>query len=404
MNALAIAWDSIWHHRTRSFLTALGIVIGVFAVVTLTSLGSGVKTYVNQKFAGVGANLMTVVPALPSAGKSNQHTFGGGGSGHGNAFVSVPSTLTVADLHALTAGGHPAIATATATVTVPLLVSVNGKTDNSAGVMGTTSAYFGMQNVKATEGTTSLSGNGIVLGHDLATTFFGHTDPMGKSVTVGSTAYPVTGVLAATSGAPGSHPNDTVYLPIGTALKISGQTTVSEIIVGATSAQKVPKAVKEVRHILLKRHPSHDFTIETSQQILSTITSTTSVITDFLAGIAGISLLVGGIGIMNIMLVTVSERFREIGVRKALGARDQDILVQFLSESVLLALIGGLLGTALAGLATHIVAKAVGIPAGLTADSVATAVIFSLLVGVVFGVLPAMRAARLMPAEALRTD
>jgi putative ABC transport system permease protein len=211
-------------------------------------------------------------------------------------------------------------------------------------------------------------------------------------------------VLASAQGAPGSDPNNTAYLPLQKALNISNQKDVSEIILAASTAQTVPKAVNVAGQILGKRHPNHNYRIITSQEILKTVTSTTSVITDFLAGIAGISLLVGGIGIMNIMLVTVSERFREIGIRKALGARDGDILVQFLSESVLLAVIGGLLGTLLSGIATHIVGKAVGIPAGLTVGSVITAVLFSIGVGAVFGVLPAMRAARMMPAEALRTE
>jgi putative ABC transport system permease protein len=401
MNAFGIAWDSIWHHKTRSFLTALGIVIGVFAVVTLTSLGGAVKTYVNQKFSGVGANLMTVVAALPSSG--TQHGFGHGrGGGGANAFVSVPSTLTVGDLNALLHPRPSAIATATATITVPDLISYHGRVASSAGIQGVTSTYFGMQNSKFQTG--RFQSDGVVLGPSLAKTFFGKTDAVGKAVTIGGSTYPVTGVLTSSSGAPGSDPNNTAYLPLTTALKLAHQTTVSEIIIAAKTAQAVPKAEKQANAVLLKRHPSHNYKIETSQEILSTVTSTTSVITDFLAGIAGISLLVGGIGIMNIMLVTVSERFREIGIRKALGAHDSDILVQFLSESVLLAFIGGFLGTLLAALATHVVGKAVGIPANLTTSSVVTAVVFSLLVGAVFGVLPAMRAARLMPAEALRTD
>ncbi len=398
MNALGIAWDSIWHHRTRSFLTALGIVIGVFAVVTLTSLGGAVKTYVNSKFSGIGANLITVVTSLPSSG--SHHGFGHGGGR--NAFVSVPSTLTPGDLNAILHLHQPAIATATATIAVPDLISHAGSIANNASILGVTAPYFGMQNVSFEKG--RFTHTGIVLGSSLAKSFFGKTDPIGKTVKVADTAYPVTGVLKSAQGAPGSDPDETAYLPLQTAMALSHQSTVTDMVISAKTAQLVPKAVKEATAILLKRHPSHNFKIETAQEILSTVTSTTSVITDFLAGIAGISLLVGGIGIMNIMLVTVSERFREIGVRKALGARDGDILVQFLSESILLAFIGGFLGTVLAGIATAVVGKAVGIPAALTTQSVVVAVVFSIAVGAVFGVLPAMRAARLMPAEALRTD
>ena len=399
MNTFAIAWDSIWHHRTRSFLTALGIIIGVFAVVTLTSLGGGVQKFMNQKFAGVGANLITVSPALPTTHQKGAHHHGFGGGRPG--FFSAPSTLTTHDVSALNHSGHSVIQSAAGIVTVPALLSQPHQPAVSASVMGVSAPYFGMQKLTVKSGT--LSG-GIVLGHKVAAELFGHHPALGKTVRVGNQNFTVSGVLKSAQGAPGSDPNDTAYLPLTKGLALSAQKKVSEIIIAASSPQNVSSAVSAARHILLKSHPSHDFRIITSAEILSTVTSTTKVITDFLAGIAGISLLVGGIGIMNIMLVTVSERFREIGIRKSLGARDSDILIQFLSESVLLSVIGGIIGTVLAGLATHIVGKAVGIPANLTTGSVATAVLFSIGVGALFGVLPAMRAARLMPAEALRTE
>jgi putative ABC transport system permease protein len=401
MNTFAIAWDSIWHHRTRSFLTALGIIIGVFAVVTLTSLGSGVKAYVNQKFAGIGANLITVVPALPSV-HTGHRPFGHNGGGQGALALSgIPSTLTLADVRALDHSHHAVLQAAAGLITVPDLLT-KGSTTASATIMGVSTPYYRMQNLMVAQGT--LTGSGVVLGHNVAVSLFGHQHALGQKVAIGSSTFLVTGVLKSAQGAPGSDPNDTAYLPLARALAVTGQKDVSEIILAASTAQNVPKAVSVARHILLARHPNHNFKIITSQEILKTVTSTTSVITDFLAGIAAISLLVGGIGIMNIMLVTVSERFREIGIRKALGARDSDILVQFLTESVLLAVIGGFVGTIFSGLATHVVGKLVGIPAGLTASSVFTAVLFSIGVGALFGVLPAMRAARLMPAEALRTE
>lgn len=399
MNTLAIAWDSIWHHRSRSILTTLGVIIGVFAVVTLTSLGGGVKTFVNQKFAGIGANLITVSPALPHNHLSGgHHHFGPGGA---KAFTSVPSTLTVADINALNHSHHRDLVSATGIVTVPDLITYHRK-NPSASIMGVSSSYYSMQHLKAAQG--SVASSGIVLGSSLAHTLFGKGHALGHVVSVGSKTFSVSGVLASAQGAPGSDPNNSAYLPLSTALSLSGQKYVSEIIVAASSPQTVTHAVTIANHILASHHPSHNYRIITSQEILKTVTNTTSVITDFLAGIAGISLLVGGIGIMNIMLVTVSERFREIGIRKALGARNGDILVQFLTESVLLAVIGGLVGTVFSGVATHFVAKAIGIPTGLTVSSVVTAVLFSIAVGAVFGVLPAMRAARLMPAEALRTE
>lgn len=403
MNTFQIAWDSIWHHRTRSFLTALGVIIGVFAVVTLTSLGGGVKTYVNQKFATIGANVLTVTPSLPTSHQSTKPRRGrhGQGGAGGPNFANVPSTLTDSDVSALNHSGHAALKAAAGIITVPDLLSYKG-TASSTAIMGVSSTYFSIEHLKVSKGTMSKSG--VVLGHSAAHTLFGKQSALGKTVEIGSKSFVVTGVLAPAQGGPGSDPNHTAFLPVKSALTLSGQTHVSDIILAASSASTVPQAEKVANHILGGRHPNHNYRIITAQEILKTVTSTTSVITDFLAGIAGISLLVGGIGIMNIMLVTVSERFREIGIRKALGARNSDILVQFLSESVLLAVIGGVIGTIFSGIATHIVGKAVGIPAGLTASSVVTAVLFSIGVGAVFGVLPAMRAARLMPAEALRTD
>ncbi len=398
MNAFAIAWDSIWHHRTRSFLTALGIIIGVFAVVTLTSLGGGVRTFVNQKFVGVGANLITVTPSLPSAHSSARGSkFRGGGP-----FSNVPSTLTAKDVNALNRPHHPVIKAASGMITVPDLISRPKQKPASARVSGTSSTFFAIENLKAQAGT--LTGKGVVLGEKVAKELFGHHPAVGQKVAIGTKNVRVTGVLKSAQSGPGFAPNTTAYLPLQTAFGITGQKTVSEIVVAASSTNSVNSAVTLVRHILLTRHPNHDFKIITSKELLSTVLSTTRTITDFLAGIAGIALVVGGIGIMNIMLVTVSERFREIGIRKALGARDGDILIQFLTESVLLAVIGGIVGTVLAGIVTHVVGKSIGIPANLTVNSVVTAVSFSIAVGVVFGVLPALRAARLMPAEALRTE
>ncbi len=396
MNIFAIAWDSIWHHRTRSFLTALGIIIGVFAVVTLTSLGSGVQSYVNQKFSTIGANLISVTPALPSSPHHHDRR-----SSMKFSAIGIPSTLTEADVSALNHSRNSALKSAAGVLVIPELLSYHGNYQ-SASIAGVSPSIFSMLRLKAAKG--SLTANGVVLGYSVKRAIFGNKPALGKKVKVGTKLLDVTGVLSWAQSTPSSNPNHAAYLPLKTALTITGQKDVSEIVIAASSAQSVTQAVTTANHILSKNHPSHNYAITTVQSVLKAVTSTTSVITDFLAGIAGISLLVGGIGIMNIMLVTVSERFREIGIRKALGARDSDILIQFLSESILLALIGGLFGTALSGLATHIVSKAVGIPAGLTLSAVVTAVVFSIGVGAVFGVLPAMRAARLMPAEALRTE
>jgi putative ABC transport system permease protein len=399
MNAFSIALDSIWAHRLRSALTALGIVIGVFAVVTLTSLGSGVRSYVSGQFSSFGATLITVTPALPHA-SSQKPRFGGGPN---NNFINVPSTLTVSDATAISSAHSPDISQVAPVAVLPVTVSLTPGGFSGLAATGTTSSYFRAQQLSFATG--RFTRNGAVLGSSaLHTLFPGVKNPIGRTIYVGQTLLPVTGVLNSASGLLSKAANNTIFVYVSTGLKISGLHNISEILVAASGNTHVNGAGMVIARVLTRRHPSRDFTVTKDTQILKTINNTLSTITTFLSGLAAISLLVGGIGIMNIMLVTVTERFREIGIRKALGARDSDILVQFLAESVLLSLLGGAIGVLLSALASHMIGQLAGFSAGLTLDAVALAVGFSLLVGIVFGVIPAFRAARLMPAEALRTE
>ena len=402
MNAFAIALDSIWRHRLRSALTALGVVIGVFAVVTLTSLGTDVQNYVTGQFSTIGATIITVSPANPQAAK---HRLFGGGH-HGGVTVTVgapPSTLTVADANAILAGGQKSIAEVAPMADLPVLVSSKPAGEANVATEGTTASYFAIERLTFQYG--SFDGSGVVLGHDAAATLFpGVKDPVGRTVALGKTSFTVSGVLKAASGILALESNHIVFAPVAAGLKLAGLTTVSEIVVGAKSTSAVNRAATIITNVMTHRHPSRNFQVTKNSGLVSTINNTLSTITTFLAGLAAISLLVGGIGIMNIMLVTVTERFREIGIRKAMGARDSDILTQFLAESVLLALFGGGIGVGLAGIASSIVAHLAKLPSGLTPSSVILALVFSVAVGIAFGVLPALRAARLMPVEALRTE
>lgn len=399
MNAFSIALDSIWAHRLRSALTALGIVIGVFAVVTLTSLGSGVRSYVSGQFSSFGATLITVTPALPHASGAKPH-FGGGPN---NNFVNVPSTLTVSDASAIRLAHSPDISQVAPVAVLPVTVSRTPGGSSGLAATGTTASYFKAEQLSFAAG--RFTQTGAVLGSSaLHTLFPGVKNPIGRTIYVGQTPIPVTGVLHAASGLLSKAANNTIFVDVSKGLQISDLHNISEILVAASGNTAVNGAGQVITRVMSLRHPSGDFTVTKDTQILKTINSTLSTITTFLSGLAAISLLVGGIGIMNIMLVTVTERFREIGIRKALGARDSDILVQFLAESVLLSLLGGAIGVLLSALASHMIGQLAGFPAGLTLDAVALAVGFSLLVGIVFGVIPAFRAARLMPAEALRTE
>jgi putative ABC transport system permease protein len=405
VNAFAIALDSIWRHRLRSALTALGVVIGVFAVVTLTSLGAGVQSYVTGAFSNIGATIITVSPSNPQpthAHKTRRRIFGGGGGG-AITIGSTPSTLTVADTDAILAAHAHSITRAAPVADLPVLVSSAPAGQVTAAVEGTTGAYFAIERLAYGHG--RWNGTGAVLGQKAAQDLFpGVADPVGRTITVGKRTFTVAAVLRSASGIQALEANHVVFVPVAAGLKLAGLTTVSEIVVEARSTGAVNQAANVVTTVMNRRHPSHNFTVVKNSQLVSTITSTLSTITTFLAGLAAISLLVGGIGIMNIMLVTVTERFREIGIRKAMGARDGDILTQFLAESVLLALLGGGIGIGLSAIASSIVAHLAKLPSGLTVGSVVLALIFSIAVGVVFGVLPALRAARLMPVEALRTE
>ena len=401
MNALSIAFDSIWSHRTRSALTALGVVIGVFAVVTLTSLGSAVNNYVSGQFNTLGARVITVTPALPAAkGAAAKRRFRGGGGGFS---ADVPSTLTVGDARAIMALHSSAIAAVAPIVNLPATVSLEKGGSAGVAAIGTTAAYFHVEQASFRHG--RFDGTGAVLGSKAASVLFPHVgDPVGRFLYVDATKLRVVGLLKAGKGLTGDLVDGNVYVPVQRGLDIVHLRTVSEMVVSASTNDDVGAAAKAVSRVLTSRHPAKNFAVTEATQILSTVKSTLSTITAFLSGLAAISLLVGGIGIMNIMLVTVTERFREIGIRKALGARDGDILVQFLAESVLLALLGGGVGLVGSAIAGAVISGFVGFPAGVTLGAVSLAIGFSIVVGAVFGVLPAIRAARLMPAEALRTE
>jgi len=409
MNAWSIALDSIWHHKLRSTLTALGVVIGVFAVVTLTSLGSGVRNYITKQFDSFGADLITVAPAAPAA----PHASGGSGKGGsgpfggGRGFVQTPSTLTVADATAIAGLTADHVAAALPVATAAAQVQAGGTVAPVGVVMGVTAPYFAAEQLRfASGGVAAGFGSGVVLGHAVAAAVFpgGPAAALGQTLTINGKADQVVGVLAPAGNQFGTDPDSSVFVPVAQALALSGSRTVAQILVRADSTSGVNAAAAAITALMNRRHPLKDFVVVTAGQILKTIQSTLSVITGVLGGIAAISLLVGGIGIMNIMLVTVTERVREIGTRKAMGARDADILVQFLVESVLLALLGGAIGTGLSGLVGNVVGHIAKIPLGLTGSSVALALGFSVLVGAVFGVLPALNAARLMPADALRSE
>ncbi|MCI0520708.1 MAG: ABC transporter permease [Chloroflexi bacterium] len=403
--AILEALESLAANKMRSGLTILGIVIGVAAVIAMISIGRGAENTITGSIQGIGTNLLFV--------------FEGGGDDVRNT-----KPITLGDASAI---GDPFQAPSVEAV-APVLqgsgeISFAGES-TLTNVVGVTPEYASVRNVETTEGEfiqeEHILGQAsvVILGIDVADKLFGRSEGLvGETVRIEGQPFRVIGVQAPKGGSSFSNEDDRVIVPLSTAqvrlLRRGGRDHVDMLMVQAVSAQAVPLAAEEIAQILRSRHrtdiAADDFTVMTQQDFLDTAQTITGVLTIFLGGIAAISLLVGGIGIMNIMLVSVTERTREIGLRKALGARKLDILVQFLAESSALSLVGGLVGIALGWLISFIVgriaaANDANINPAIGLDTILLATLFSTAVGLFFGLYPANRAANLEPVEALRYE
>lgn len=409
---LQVALESIVAHKMRAILTMLGIIIGVAAVLSTMGIGRGAAASITERIESQGTNLLTVNPGAASSG-------GGLGGESGSA-----GTLTSGDARALMDTDlHPAIAlVAPEYGSNARLVSGNTNTQNT--VTGVTADFATVRNLTVasgrflTEEEVETERQVVVVGSELALDLFGTEDPLGLTIRIEAQPFQIVGVLEESGGFGRSSPDEQAYVPIGLAQgrlfnapRYRGEYTVTSLNIQAASAELVDAAERQTEMTLRLRHSlqpddDNDFNIFNQASLLETASDITATLTIFLGSIGAISLLVGGIGIMNIMLVSVTERTREIGLRKAIGAHDHDILLQFLVEALVLCFLGGLIGV---GLAYGIAALLAQIP-GFTfavrieADSLALALGFSLLAGLVFGIYPAMRATQLDPIEALRSE
>ncbi len=400
LSAFPIAFGAIFANKTRALLTMLGIIIGVGSVILLTSIGNGLQTYITGQFDALGASNISILPG---------DIFGESGGFDREKQIAAFSNnkLRLRDAKSIERLREHVVAVAPQYQNSSKISFL--QKSKSTTIVGTSAAYSGVTNTKTIKGRFFTPAEDVantpvaVLGFQIAKELFGDNDPVGKKVTIASQGFRVVGVASEKGGGFGGPSFDTyVFIPIELAQRMFSGQAITQMTVQAKSREEIPLAIADIKKELGKRLAKDEFSVFDQRQILDTINQILSVLTIGLGGIAAISLVVGGIGILNIMLVSVIERTREIGLRKALGATPNVILIQFLIEAATLSIFGGMIGTLLAYVLTLILNRF--IPATVTLDAVALAFGVSAAVGIVFGVIPARRASKLSPIEALRYE
>jgi putative ABC transport system permease protein len=404
--------NGVRSHRLRSFLTVLGILIGIAGVIVAVGLGEGASSQVTQEINSLGSNVLTITPGSSTSSSGIREALGSA------------STLTMQDVNALSSPVDAPDIKAVAGITSQSEVLTAGSETATTSVQGTTPSWLTVRGRTVTEGR-FLDNQDVkdhttvgVLGATTASELFPAGDPVGQTVDVNGVPVTIVGVLTSTGSSSSStsatsDPDDTLIIPVTTgAERIFGGTSrnsVSSIAVQARSSADLTGAYQEADHLLLQLHgitnPTNaDFTITSEASLIAANTSVDHTLTILLGGIAAISLIVGGIGVMNIMLVSVTERVREIGLRKALGATPRLIRRQFLIEASVLGLIGGILGVAGGIVGVIYLPGLIGDPISTSPTAAVGALAIALAIGVLFGVYPASRAATLAPIDALRNE
>lgn len=395
------AITSILRNKTRSFLTTLGVIIGVLSVILLTAIGNGLTVFVEEQFENLGSNLLIVAPGeiVSEEGGFNQEQA---------ALSLAQSKLSLQDLRLLERIGPPI-------TTVTSVIEGSGEIRSNQGkrqgfIIASGSEYTFLRNTKAVKGRfftkSEVNGNRkvVMIGSKIEEKLFAGTDPIGQTVTINRVKFEIIGVAEPKSSGSFGGPDidSSVYIPITTAKTALDLDKISYHLAKVDKEENIPLAKERIKATMLRRLDEDEFSITDQSEILETIQTILGTLTLGLSGIAAISLVVGGIGIMNIMLVAVSERTREIGLRKALGATPQNILIQFLIESAILSTLGGLIGIALGILGSYGLRSF--FPATPAIGSILLAFGVSLATGIIFGVFPARKASKLSPIEALRYE
>ncbi|MFN6572481.1 ABC transporter permease [Dendronalium sp. ChiSLP03b] len=401
LESVKMAGKTLLSNKLRSALTMLGIVIGNASVIAMIGIGEGGQKYVSGQLESLGPNVLFVIPGNRETQRISR---------------DVPKTLVLEDAEAI-ATQVPTIAAVTAELNSRQVVTSRNR-NTSINIIGTTPSFLAVRNFEIDKGRfftnvdMKRSNQVVVLGAKLAERFFGNSNAVGQQLRIKDASFQVIGVLTAKGSNLGVDYDDAVLMPIiTTANRIVGRTSpygleLTYITASAKNSDSVDAAQFQITNLLRLRHKltgEDDFTINTQKDALQTVGQITGALTIMLAAIAGISLFVGGIGIMNIMLVSVTERTQEIGLRKAIGATEQDILLQFMIEAVIVSAIGGLVGTAVGVSGIFLVAALTPLEAGISPLAIAMAVGVSGGIGLFFGVVPARRAAKLDPIVALRS-
>jgi len=390
-------------NKTRSGLTILGIVIGIGSVIAMISIGQGATGTIESSIQSLGSNLITVMPGF-------QRSFSQLSASRGSA-----QTLTVEDAEAILNQVSNVLAVAPQTSQRYQIVAEGNNTNTQ--VIGTTASYITIRNVEIKEGSfiseqnVSSYSKVAVLGPTTRDDLFGeNANPIGKTIKINNIKFNIIGITKSKGGTGFGSQDDIIYIPLTTAQKfLSGSKNISTIYIQAESSQIMSEVKTSVTNLLLARHniasaDLADFSVLSQEDILGAASSITNTMTILLAAIAGISLIVGGIGIMNMMMTTVTERTREIGLRKAIGAKRMDINLQFLTEAVMLTFIGGLLGIILGVGISYGITFFTGTATKISLFSIILAFSVSAVIGIGFGYWPAQKAAKLNPIEALRYE
>ena len=399
INTIKVALRALRRNKMRSILTALGIIIGVGAVIAMVSIGNGAKSQVEAQVASLGENVITVFPGSFTSGAMR----GGWGT---------VSTLSLDDSDAIQREVANVVAVSPE-VRDRAQVLANGLNWNTQ-IMGESPDYASIRSWQMDEGAmyTDQDVRSVakvaVLGKTVVDQLFPDGGPLGQTIRIRDIPFKVVGVLASKGfNLFGQDQDDTVVIPYTSHLKrVSRHPNIGSILVQAASAKAIDKVEQDITDLLMQRRKGRDqdFTVRSQVEIAQAATATSETMTMLLGAIAGVSLIVGGIGIMNIMLVSVTERTREIGIRLAVGAHGHDVLLQFLIEAVILSSLGGIIGVVIGIGSSELVSYRTGWPVAVSSTSVAVAVLFSAAVGVFFGFYPARKAAQLDPIEALRYE